>query len=145
MAAIIDDNGNISYLGYKFNYTYHAQCLMDYASKKYPNISGFDKIDYIDEPNMPVYYLSLLNNVIFTNVSVDDEKRGMLYLPKNMSLKQIDRLLKFVDTVLEFNIVLVYDLSLSEGMVIGKEVSEVQKDDIANFITKSNLKTERRI
>ena len=62
-----------------------------------------------------------------------------------MSLKQIDRLLKFVDTVLEFNIVLVYDLSLSEGMVIGKEVSEVQKDDIANFIMKSNLKTERRI
>lgn len=39
MASIINggkEDGKITYLGYKFNFKYHAQCLIDYASKKYP-------------------------------------------------------------------------------------------------------------
>ena len=64
--------GKITYLGYKFNFKYHAQCLIDYASKKYPNISGFSKLDYMKEPNSPIYYLTLLGNIVFTNISVDE-------------------------------------------------------------------------
>lgn len=39
----------------------------------------------MEDPNAPIYYLSLLNNIIFTNVSSDNEKRGVLYLPKEIS------------------------------------------------------------
>ena len=59
MAAIINDE-KITYLGYLFNYDYHAQCLIDYVSKSYSNIHGFENLDYMEEPNLPVYYLTLL-------------------------------------------------------------------------------------
>ena len=103
MVAIInggvEDNGNIIYLGHNFNFNYHAECLIDYGVHKYPNISGFKNIDYMKEPNLPIYYLSLLNNIIFTNVSVDDEMRGMLYLPRTISDEQLKTLSQFIDLI----------------------------------------------
>ena len=99
MVAIINggkDDGNIEYLGFNFNFKFHALCLIDYALKKYPQITGFQNINYMEEPNLPVYYLSLLNNIIFTNISVDGFKRGMLYLPKNISDVQKEVLYEFI-------------------------------------------------
>lgn len=151
MVAIIDgeDNGNITYLGYQFNYDYHAECLIDYGVHKYPNISGFKNIDYMKEPNLPLYYLSLLNNIIFTNVSVDDEKRGMLYLPKEISKEQLNILLTFIDLVTDFKIVIVYDLSLIDGVVFGKDLDVLQNENMKEQIMKFVLerqtsKKERR-
>ena len=152
MVAIInggsEDNGDITYLGYNFNY--HAECLIDYAVHKYPNISGFENIDYMSEPNLPFYYLSLLNNIIFTNVSVDDEKRGVLYLPKIVSDEQLKTLLQFINSIYEFKVTMVYDLSLIDDMVLGKDLEvlkdEDMKDQIMRFVLqKQTSKKERRI
>lgn len=154
MVAIIngesEDDGDIIYLGYNFNYDYHAQCLIDYAKYKYPQISGFENIDYMSEPNLPLYYLSRLNNIIFTNVSVDDEKRGMLYLPKKISERQLEILLNFINTVQEFKITIVYDLSLIDGMVFGRDLNILQLDNTKEeiedyFLGRQYLKKERRI
>lgn len=120
MAVAIDSDGETNYLGYSFNYNYHALCLMDYASKKYPNISGFENIDYMADPNKPVYFLTRLNEAIFTNVSVDDGKRGMLYLPKKMSEKQIQALYDFAEEVADFGVCVVYNMGLVRGVVVGK-------------------------
>lgn len=153
MIAIInggsEDNGDITYLGYKFNYNYHALCLIDYAVHKYPNISGFENIDYMSEPILPFYYLSLLNNIIFANVSVDDEKRGMLYLPKNVSDEQLTTLLQFINSIYEFKVTIVYDLSLIDDMVLGKDLQvlkdEDMKDQIMKFVLeRQTSKKERR-
>ena len=146
MVAIIDgeDNGNITYLGYQFNYDYHAECLIDYVIYKYPSISGFKKIDYMKEPNLPLYYLSLLNNIIFTNVSVDDEKRGMLYLPKEISEEQLNILLTFIDLVTDFKIVIVYDLSLIDGVVFGKDLDVLQNENMKEQIVKFVLERKKK-
>lgn len=124
MIAIIngskDDDGEISYLGHNFNFNYHAQCLLDYASKKYPEIYGFSNLDYMDEPNSPIYYLSLLGNIIFTNISVDGEKRGVLYFPKKITDKQVDKLYKFIDSISDYNVWIVYDMAMVDGMFIGE-------------------------
>ena len=123
MVAIIDkDSDDIIYLGYSFNYDYHAQCLIDYATERYQVISGFESLDYMNEPNLPIYYLLLLKNIVFTNVSVDDKKRGMLYLPKDISSKQLEKLSRFLDEVSDFDVTIIYDLLLNDGMVIGKEL-----------------------
>ena len=50
MVAIINggkDDGNIEYLGFNFNFKFHALCLIDYALKKYPQITGFQNINYM--------------------------------------------------------------------------------------------------
>lgn len=139
MIAIIngskEDDGKINYLGKNFNFNYHAECLLDYASKKYPEISGFSKIDYMDEPNSPIYYLSLLGNIIFTNIFVDGEKRGILYFPKQITDKQIETLYKFIDSILDYNVWIVYDMAMVDGMFVGetfdfeKEIDLKQKID----------------
>ena len=154
MVAIItgdsEDNGNITYLGHNFNFNYHAECLIDYAVHKYPNISGFKNIDYMKEPNLPIYYLSFLNNIIFTNVSVDDEMRGMLYLPKIISDEQLKTLLQFIDSIYDFKVIVIYDLSLIDGMVLGKDLdvsqSENMKEQIMKYVLERQfVKKERRI
>lgn len=154
MVAIInggsEDDGDITFLGYHFNYDYHAECLIDYAKDKYPQISGFGDIDCMKDPNLPLYYLSLLNNIIFTNVSVDDEKRGMLYLPREISDEQIKTLLDFMKLVAEFKVTIVYNLSLIDGVVFGKDLDALENEDTEEkiedyFLGRQNLKKERRI
>ena len=123
MVAIINggkDDGNIEYLGFNFNFKFHALCLIDYALKKYPQITGFQNINYMEEPNLPVYYLSLLNNIIFTNISVDDFKRGMLYLPKNISDVQKEVLYEFIKKIVDYDVLVIYNMSLADGMVVGE-------------------------
>lgn len=154
MAMIIngdeENDGQITYLGHNFNFNYHVECLIDYAKEKYSNILAFENIDYMEEPNLPIYYLTRLNNIIFANVSTDDEKLGMLYLPKVITDEQLKTLLKFLNSIYDFEIMIVYDMSLIEGMVLGKdfEVSENEdaKDQIKKFILKKQFsKKERRI
>lgn len=132
MAIVINgganDDGKINYLGYLFNYSYHAQCLIDYATKKYSNIEGFNDLNYMEDPNAPIYYLSLLNNIIFTNVSSDNEKRGVLYLPKEISKKQLEALYEFALSVLDFDISVVYDMCRIDEMTVG-EVFELDKQE----------------
>lgn len=146
MVAIINggsnDDGDISFLGHGFNYNYHAECLIDYALHKYPNISGFEKIDYMNEPNLPLYYLSILNNIIFTNISVDDEKRGMLYLPREISDKQLQTLLKFMDSISDFKTTIVRELLLIDGTVFGKDLDVSQKEDTKEEVKKYILKKQ---
>lgn len=128
-----DDDGDLVYLGPNFNFKYHAECLIDYALKKYPNISGFKEIDYMDEPNLPIYYLSILNNIIFTNVSVDEEKRGILYLPKNISSKQQAVLFDFIKTISDYEIYIVYNMSLIDGMFMGTQFQTNEKMELSNM------------
>ena len=134
MAALIngstDDDGEIVYLGYQFNYSYHAECLKEYATWKYPQISGLDKMNYMAEPLLPIYYLTLLNNIIFTNISVDDERRGMLYFPRNISMKQYEKIWEFLDEVADFQIIGVYNMALLDDMVVGSVKDDFQKGDI---------------
>ena len=152
MIAIIngskEDDGKISYLGHNFNFNFHAECLLDYASKKYPEISGFSKIDYMDEPNSPIYYLSLLGNIIFTNISVDGEKRGVLYFPKKITNKQIDTLYEFINSILNYNVWIVYDMAMVDGMFVGETFDFDKEVDLKSKIDeyiKYNKEVEKNV
>lgn len=140
MAAVIASNGEISYLGYDFSFAYHAQCLIDYAISKYPTAKVFKNLDYMEEPNGPVYYLTKLLNVVFTNVSVDDEKRGMLFLPNTLNSKQIKSLYELMEEIKDFSIYIVYDLEYDDNMVVGKEVSLDDIKVLDDFCQKRGLK-----
>ena len=100
------------------------------------------------EPNLPIYYLSFLNNIIFTNVSVDDEMRGMLYLPKIISDEQLKTLLQFIDSIYDFKVIVIYDLSLIDGMVVGKDLdvsqSENMKEQIMKFVLERQFVEKRK-
>lgn len=142
MAAVIGNNGEISYLGYDFSFAYHAQCLISYAASKYPTANIFKKLDYMEEPNGPTYYLTKLLNVVFTNISVDGEKRGMIFLPDMLNSKQIKSLYKLMEEVNDFSIYVVYDMEYDD-MVVGKEVCLDDRKLLDDFCQKKCLKIRR--
>ena len=132
MAEVIEEDGKINYLGYDFSYSFHALCLMDYGKKKYPKIS-FDKIDYMEDPFLPIYYLTRLNDIVFTNVSTDDEKRGMLFLPQKVTSSQVKSLHEFISQIKDFEVSIGYDL-VKDDMVVCKETSLEDKDFLNEFL-----------
>ncbi len=135
MAVVIDDNGNVDYLGQDFNFSFHDECLIDYAKNKYPKVSLFKNIDYMDQPLAIIYYLTKLRNVVFTNVSVDDEKRGMLYMPDGLTDEQIKSLNDLMSRVLDFKIYVEHDL-VYDDMVMSSEMVLNSMSELNEFCIK---------
>lgn len=135
MAVVIDDNGNVDYLGQDFNFSFHDECLIDYAKNKYPKVSSFKNIDYMDQPLAIIYYLTKLRNVVFTNVSVDDEKRGMLYMPDGLTDEQIKSLNDLMSRVLDFKIYVEHDL-VYDDMVMSSEMVLNSMSELNEFCIK---------
>ena len=145
MVALITEDGKLNLLGYLFNYNYHAQCLIDYALDKYPQITGFKLVNYMEDPNAPIYYLSLLNNIVFTNISVDGEKRGILYLPKDINEEQLKTLYDLTHLILEFDVCLVYNMSRLDGTTMGKTFDFEKGMNIKEQLDDFVLKMKREI
>ena len=152
MAVVIngdkDDDGQINFLGFQFCYDYHDECLIHYGKNKYPDMLAFNDIDAINDPNMAIYYLIKKNNIVFTNVTTDQtQKRGMLFLPDEITKKQIKSLYDLSDLLEDFEIFIVYDL-IFDDMVIGKcfENDKVLKigDLITQFLDENNISKKKR-
>lgn len=142
MAVVIEDNGNINYLGLDFSFSFHDECLIDYAKDKYPKVALFENIDYIDQPLVIVYYLTKLRNIVFTNVSVDDEKRGMLYIPDSLTDKQIKPLNDLMSKIMDFKVYIEYDLHYDD-MVMSSEMVLNNMAEFNEFCTQRKLNTRR--
>lgn len=148
MAVVIEDNGSVNYLGRNFSFPFHDACLIDYAKRKYPTADVFNKIDYMEYGNLPIYYLNKLSNIVFTNISVDDEKRGMLYVPDYLTDVQVESLNKLMEMVVDFNIYVEYNLKFDE-FVLGSEFILSDLNELNNFCMKRIIETgevhDRRI
>ncbi len=128
MAAVIDRNGQVDYLGYQFNYPFHAACLKAFLLEKYSAVEEVDNMDYMEKPFAPMYILTEMNSIIFANVSTDNKKSGIIYFPKHMYRKQIIPLYHLIERANDFEI-LICRLKRDEDMIIG----DVITDDVQGF------------
>ena len=86
MVALITEDGKLNLLGYLFNYNYHAQCLIDYALEKYPQITGFKSINYMEDPNARfIIYLYLI--ILFLLIFQWMVRRGEFFIYRRILMR----------------------------------------------------------
>ena len=119
-----DTDGNIDYVGILDEYAFHVDALIDYAIKKYPNVKIFQKIPDNCEFDVPIFFLTLLNNIVYLNTS--DKKygeKGLLFFPDEISLKQKENLFALAKKLSNVRVTIIYDLDFDDGLVRNKEFS----------------------
>lgn len=117
-----DVDGNIDYVGDLEEYGFHVDALIEYALEKYPNVSIFQKIPNNCEFDVPIFFLTWLNNIVYVNVSdVRHGKKGIVFFPDEVSLKQKESLYAFAEKLSNVNITVIYDMDFDDGLVYSHE------------------------
>lgn len=117
-----DIDGNIDYVGNLDEYGFHVDALIEYAINKYPDVSVFSQIPNNCEFDVPIFFLIWLNNIVYVNVSdVRHGKKGIVFFPDEISLKQKEALYNFARGLSNVNITVIYDMDFDDGLVYSHE------------------------
>ena len=126
-----DEDGEIKYVGPVNDYSFHIDCLLDYATERYPNVKVFKQMNDRFRPIDPICFLTWLNSIVYLNIS---DKRlghyGMLYMPDEISDKQKEVLLKFAKKYDNRQVYIGYNLDFDDGVV---SVTEFKGKDDQSF------------
>lgn len=129
-----DIDGNIDYVGRLYyenengfldeneidldRYSNHVDHLLRYGKEKYLDESIFKKIPDNVEFWVPIFFLGVLDNIVYLNVSTKKFGRhGWLFMPDEVSDKQKEALYNFAGTLSNVSIDLFYNLNLNDGLV----------------------------
>ncbi len=145
-----DIDGNIDFIGNIDDYDFHVDCLIDYGIEKYPDSQIFKVIPNNCEPNVPVYFLCMFNNVVYLNVSSSRYgKRGILFLPDEISDKQKLALEKISELLANINVDIVYNMRFDDGLVYTEEFDSKRGfsfkevlDDFYNMVYQDSSKAD---
>ena len=143
MVAIIngqnegDIDGNIDYVGRLYlkndtgildsnevdldKYRNHVDHLLKYGRETYPNKVIFNKMPDNVEFRVPIFFLSILDNIVYLNVSTEKYGRhGWIFMPDEVSDKQKETLYEFARKLFNVNVSLFYNLNYSEdkGIIV---------------------------
>lgn len=117
-----DVDGQINFVGKKDKYDFHVDCLLDYAIEKYPTVQVFKVIPSNCEPDVPVYFLTVLNNIVYLNVSGGrNGRRGILFMPDEISPKQKEVLCALSKRYTNINVDIIYNMDFDDGLVYSEE------------------------
>ena len=117
-----DVDGNVDFIGAIGECDYHIDCLLSYAVEKYPDVSIFKRIPSNCEPDVPIFFLTWLNNVVYINISGRNmSNRGMLFLPDEISDLQMHLIYELAKQIPKAKVNIIYDLDFDDGLVYSKE------------------------
>ena len=113
-----DVDGQLSFVGPIGECDYHVDCLLEYALDKYPDVQIFKRIPSNCEPNVPIFFLTWLNNVVYINISGRRVgKYGMLFMPDEVSEKQMAQINELVKMIPKAKVDIVYNMDFDDGFV----------------------------
>lgn len=137
-AAIIKNDGNIDITGEDVE-ELHSICLLEYAKKTY-DVKIFEQLNFRHRPEVISYFLvKLFDNVVFLNTTRDIEKygyMGILMMPDNLNSAQKASLDQFLDKINQFNICLMTNLCLDEGILQAQETYPMSGESPKEIVAK---------
>ena len=117
-----DVDAEVIYVGPIKDYSFHIDCLIDYTRDRYPDVNVFQHINDRCDPNVPIFFLTWLNSIVYINISGNRVGRyGMLFLPDEISVKQKEVLLDLSKVISKAHVDIVYDMDFDDGIVDAKE------------------------
>lgn len=144
-------DGSIEFCGNNNKDSLHVANLLDFAKKNFPEISVFNQLSIRHQPEVVSYFLTRLGIVVFLNMTKYDSKHlrkygkmGMLLLPDELTDKQKESLIKFAESISDFEILINYDLSIETGILDSKTIqgfnNETPKELLDIYFKRINKK-----
>ena len=144
-----DIDGEVIFAGKNEDYSFHIDALIDYSRGRYPNVNVFQHINDRHLPNVPIFFLTWLNSIVYANTSSERAGNcGMLYMPDEISEKQREALLKLAEAIPTAQVCIVYDMDFDDGEVKLKEFKYKKSHsfyEALNEFLKMNEKKSKKI
>lgn len=118
-----DEDGLIRYFGEISEYQYHLTCLKDYLYTYYNDLAKQIGADDIRSSEEIIIYLNALGNIVY----LTSFGYGLLFIPKEVSDKQIDSLYKLFASFPKTAIYIDYNLVRKHGKILAEEI--INADD----------------
>ncbi len=104
----------------------HSSCLLQYAEERCPHIEIFKRLNYRHRPETIGYFFTaIFNDIIFLNTTKDIGeygKTGVFLMPSEITEVQKESAYHFAQEINDFSVFMLYDLSIQEGILEGKEM-----------------------
>ena len=118
-----DEDGLIRYFGEISEYQYHLACLKDYLYTYYNDLAKQIGADDIRSSEEIIIYLNALGNIVY----LTSPGYGLLFIPREVSDKQIDSLYKLFASFRKTAIYIDYNLVRKHGKILAEEI--INADD----------------
>ncbi len=123
--VIIHPNGETKYLGDAYDEEeVHIACALDYALLKYPDAAMFKRLTIRHQLSDAAYFYNLLGDIVVANNTKFEKKygkRGTAFLPDNITPEQLNVLYSVADDMSNFQMLLVSDMKIEDGIITGQE------------------------
>ncbi len=110
----------------------HSTCLLQYAKERCSHIEIFTRLNYRHRPETIGYFFTaILDDIVFLNTTKNIEKygkTGVFLMPEEPTEIQKEAVYQFAQEINDFSVNVLYDLSLQDGILEGKEM--LDKDPI---------------
>lgn len=123
-------DGSIDALGdCNDSYLLHSSVLLDFAKKNYKDAKIFEKLTYKHNPELISYFYTKYGDIIVLNTSRDEDVKSnrkislILLMPNDVSGKQKSVLYDVLSNFDGYNVEIIYDLDIVDGLLDGKELA----------------------
>lgn len=113
-----DEDGLIRYFGESDEYMYHLDCLKDYLYTYYNDLAKQIGADDLRSNEEIIIYLNILGNIVYLH----SPGYGLLFIPKEVTEKQIASLYEMVSTFPKTPIYIDYNLVRKHGKILPMEI-----------------------
>ena len=140
-----DLDGEVRFVGPTSEYDFHIDCLLDYAKRSYPDVKVFQRMNDRFDPNVPIFFLTWLNSIVYINISGNRVGRyGMLYMPDEISEKQKEKLFEFAKSISKAHVDIVYDMDIDDGIVEWEEFDREKNKKFYELLTDFFAQEEKK-
>jgi len=130
--AIIS-NDSVTYRGDLRGDDLHEHIMMKYGIEKYGNSSIFGVFEKELNFKLAEYYLASYGNILFYNLSGDDNKFGIFYVLNNIDEKQLKLVFDFLDTLEGFTVELDGFLEFDGELIMNDPFEESYEDGFSEI------------
>lgn len=122
-----DEDGLIRFFGEVDEYRYHLECLKDYLYTYYNDLAKQIGADDLRNNEEIIIYLNAMGNIVYLH----SPGYGLLFIPKEVTEKQIESLYKMASSFSKTPIYIDYYLIRKHGKILAQEIVDYD-DDLEN-------------
>lgn len=107
----------------------HIVDLREFVHKKFPYSKKNEDLNDKNNPVYGGYIFTSLGDAVFLNLTIDANKKGIIFLPNTISPKLKESLYEFVEKLNDYEVYIYYNLKLENEEPDGELLQGLNEDD----------------